>query len=414
MPLQPAQRIAATGSTLYLDVYGTLSKFDLFSGEGSTLYRPEPLNEVEQRNRVTNRHAMEMACTASVCVTCCDDKKLRIYRASTGDILTKDLHKRASCITIAGDIIAVGDRFGDVYTYDMTKEDATEVDAQAGEQEQDEEESSETPLLGHVSIISQLKMLRSSTHPRRHYIVTADRDEHVRVSRYPQAHVIEHFLLGHTKFVSSLWVPGWRRDLLVSFGADEFAIVWVWEEGKEAGRLDLSPMVSAAAEAGTSLATAKVVELPGRKQLILIADDVPSLFLVNIADDCTQITNVKPFDMAAPPLDIDIACDGKLVIVALDTREVEGVDRPFEVFSVTDGDLENVSSGEIATKLNTFATVHVDAIAPTRSSNLGLMRKKTKEELDAIRAGKDLHREQRRLAREAQHKAMPEKENGKS
>lgn len=98
-----------------------------------------------------------------------------------------------------------------------------------------------TLLLGHVSMLTGMA-LASSSSQKRDYIITADRDEHVRVSRAPpHAHVIETFCLGHGSFVSSLCVPrsAGRPDVLVSAGGDDALYVWRWEEGALCGTADL-------------------------------------------------------------------------------------------------------------------------------------------------------------------------------
>ena len=64
------------------------------------------------------------------------------------------------------------------------------------------------------------------------YILSADRDEHIRISRGPpQTHVIETFCLGHTAFVSCLAIPESRRELLVSGGGDHEIFLWDWLGG---------------------------------------------------------------------------------------------------------------------------------------------------------------------------------------
>ncbi len=61
--------------------------------------------------------------------------------------------------------------------------------------------SEHTLLLGHVSMLTSVI---PASHGSRQYIITADRDEHIRVSRgIPHTHVIESYCLGHKDFVKS-------------------------------------------------------------------------------------------------------------------------------------------------------------------------------------------------------------------
>ncbi|KAF2663011.1 hypothetical protein K491DRAFT_686170, partial [Lophiostoma macrostomum CBS 122681] len=79
-------------------------------------------------------------------------------------------------------------------------------------------------LLGHVSMLTDIAYANVND---RGYILTADRDEHIRVSREPpQAHIIEGFCYGHEAFVNKLCLvsPG----LLVSGGGDDHLFVWDW------------------------------------------------------------------------------------------------------------------------------------------------------------------------------------------
>ncbi|KAI8911507.1 WD40-repeat-containing domain protein [Gorgonomyces haynaldii] len=112
--------------------------------------------------------------------------------------------------TPSGDLLA-SDKFGDVYKYSNSKPRL---------------------LVGHVSILTDLVF----SHDKRH-LITADRDEKIRISEWPNTFVIERFLLGHTQYVSSLAYLGHH---LVSGGGDPFLIFWN-EDGtihKQAGLED--------------------------------------------------------------------------------------------------------------------------------------------------------------------------------
>lgn len=94
-----------------------------------------------------------------------------------------------------------------------------------------------TLLLGHVSMLTALVIGESEG---RRYILTADRDEHIRVSRYiPQSYVIEGFCFGHTEFISSMVIPASRGDVLVSGGGDEDLFVWNWKSNKLLSKISI-------------------------------------------------------------------------------------------------------------------------------------------------------------------------------
>ncbi|KAK0118877.1 tRNA (guanine-N(7)-)-methyltransferase non-catalytic subunit trm82 [Cadophora gregata f. sp. sojae] len=96
-------------------------------------------------------------------------------------------------------------------------------------------------LLGHVSMLTDIALV---TVEGRNYIVTADRDEHIRISRgIPQAHIIEGFCLGHTEFITRLCFPGSRPEVLISGGGEEELYVWEFLPGKLVSKVDLKSHV---------------------------------------------------------------------------------------------------------------------------------------------------------------------------
>jgi tRNA (guanine-N(7)-)-methyltransferase subunit TRM82 len=102
-------------------------------------------------------------------------------------------------------------------------------------------------LLGHVSMLTDVLLAtvedeEEDVEPKT-YILTADRDEHIRVSRGPpQAFVIEGFCLGHTEFINKLCLA--EPTLLVSGGGDHELYVWHWLDYKLVKKVDLLQAVS--------------------------------------------------------------------------------------------------------------------------------------------------------------------------
>lgn len=74
------------------------------------------------------------------------------------------------------------------------------------------------------------------------YILTADRDEQIRVSRGPpQTHVIEAYCLGHESFISTLCIPSTLPHLLVTGGGDDSIFVWDWRNGQILHKVSILP-----------------------------------------------------------------------------------------------------------------------------------------------------------------------------
>lgn len=178
--------------------------------------------------------------------------------------------KKPSAIALTSDdsTILSADKFGDVYTLPLipgdnpvraqrtwrqakptgpvgtnltvhTKRNLEALEQQRLASEKAKEEKSgpdfeHNIVLGHVSLLTDLAVgSLESSNGKRSYILTADRDEHIRVSRgLPQAHVIENYCLGHTAFITNLCIPRWAPEVLISGGGDNYLLVWNWLEGR--------------------------------------------------------------------------------------------------------------------------------------------------------------------------------------
>ncbi|KAF7327717.1 tRNA (guanine-N(7)-)-methyltransferase non-catalytic subunit TRM82 [Mycena kentingensis (nom. inval.)] len=166
---------------------------------------------------------------ATYLITAGDDKILRLWKVEGLEpVNERELPKRPTALgfTKDGKTIVVGDKFGDVFTYPLEHiEPTTEEKNKALASH--ENPSGGRLILGHVSLLTAFLLS-----PDEKYIITADRDEHIRVSWYPQGYTIESYCLGHTKFVSAIHIPEFAQDTLISGGGDSVLKVWDWLSGR--------------------------------------------------------------------------------------------------------------------------------------------------------------------------------------
>jgi tRNA (guanine-N(7)-)-methyltransferase subunit TRM82 len=83
-------------------------------------------------------------------------------------------------------------------------------------------------LLGHTaSMLTGIAIVNDNSNS---YLVTADRDEKIRISRFPESYIIEGFLLGHSEYVTAI---ASSSSLLVSCGGDKTMRLWNWRNQNE-------------------------------------------------------------------------------------------------------------------------------------------------------------------------------------
>lgn len=141
-----------------------------------------------------------------------DDKSVRVWRPTDlrygAEVLCERLPKRAGmlrwipCVLENGTPsfeIVLADKFGDIWSFPV---DPSSTPAPIQMVEEDDEFA--VPRLGHVSMITAVDFLGDSVP---YAIITSDRDEHIRISRWGQerlGYVIQQYLLGSRGAVGAL------------------------------------------------------------------------------------------------------------------------------------------------------------------------------------------------------------------
>ena len=162
-------------------------------------------------------------------------------------------------------------------------------------------------LLGHVSLLTDVACttLISPAHKSRNYILTSDRDEHIRISRgIPQAHIIEGHCLGHTEFITKLCVLPVKTHLLVSGGGDGYLILWDWPAGRMLQKFDLKGQVAAfrSAHLGTGSSFNGTAEMKDSET------EVDSALRICVSNIQALETHKEP--SSHPRVEIIVTCEG--------------------------------------------------------------------------------------------------------
>eukprot|EP00128_Syssomonas_multiformis_P016198 Colp12_sorted_trinity150504_noHs@21544 len=174
-----------------------------------------------------------------------DDKVLRIWKCDDWtEVSARTTKKRATSLTFSpdGKFVVICDKAGDVYNFSC------------------EDEADGKLILGHLSMLLDIIVNKDNI------VFTADRDEKIRMSRYPLGHNIEGYCLGHKEFVSRIaLLPS--SSLLVSGSGDGTVRLWDYAaEKNEAKKLacvktsDAIATVSDAEKVGSNADSSDVAE----------------------------------------------------------------------------------------------------------------------------------------------------------
>lgn len=168
--------------------------------------------------------------------------------------------KRLATVSFApgGRSVLAADRFGDVFEVAVPSLECETPKAAAPLPDD------AAPLLGHFATMTDVAASETR-------IASCDREGRVRVSRYPDAHDIISFCLGHTSFVTRVaWIS---EGLLVSTGGDGTVRLWNADTGLQHAAVNVGGAESVVAGVAVirSSPAALAVFVHEEKEVVLIA-----------------------------------------------------------------------------------------------------------------------------------------------
>uniref|UniRef100_H0WN75 WD repeat domain 4 n=1 Tax=Otolemur garnettii TaxID=30611 RepID=H0WN75_OTOGA len=143
-----------------------------------------------------------------------DSKRLILFRTKPWQCLSvRTVVRRCTALTFTAseEKVLVADKSGDVYSFSVLEP--------CGDGRLE---------LGHLSML-----LDVAVSPDDSFVLTADRDEKIRVSWAAAPHSIESFCLGHTEFVSRIFVLPAYPELLLSSSGDGTLRLWEYKTGHQ-------------------------------------------------------------------------------------------------------------------------------------------------------------------------------------
>uniref|UniRef100_A0A670KEY3 Uncharacterized protein n=1 Tax=Podarcis muralis TaxID=64176 RepID=A0A670KEY3_PODMU len=200
-----------------------------------------------------------------------DNKRLILFRTkpSWECLSVRSVIRRCTSliITAAEDKILVADKSGDVYSYSTT-----------------EPENAGTIELGHLSLLLDVALS-----PDDQYILTADRDEKIRVSLTRAPHNIVSFCLGHREFVSKIFVIPNYPELLLSASGDCTLRLWEYKSGKEVHCCHLNSLSTSEASPNEKVMLSRTAYCCEGNYIAILYDCLPTVSIFQLDPETQKL-----------------------------------------------------------------------------------------------------------------------------
>ncbi|XP_069035322.1 tRNA (guanine-N(7)-)-methyltransferase non-catalytic subunit wdr4 isoform X2 [Lepisosteus oculatus] len=227
-----------------------------------------------------------------------DSKRLVLFRTKPvwECLSTRWVVRRCTSLTMtkAEDQILVADKSGDVYSFSLL-----------------EPQKPAELKLGHLSML-----LAVAISPDDRYIITADRDEKIRVSFLKSPYNIQSFCLGHKEFVSSLFVLPYQPYWLLSGSGDGTLRLWEFEFGKELQSYDLRELNGTKSpQKDKKFAVSRIASSPQGDYIAVLCDSFPTVHIFRVDFNAQRLMHQEQLDLAHSSWDVAFDQLGRLWVL---------------------------------------------------------------------------------------------------
>lgn len=250
--------------------------------------------------------------------------------------------------------LIVADKFGDVYSIPIDSSEPVD-------------EKTMVPILGHVSMLSDVLV---AEHEGKQFVLTGDRDEHIKITHFPTSYVVKHWLFGHHEFVSCLHLCEFNKDILVSGGGDDFLLVWDWYNAKELAQIQLRDLLQPFLKEAhypperfrnedsikeISITKVQTLTHQGAHLIAVLAENTNCILTFELKDDFT-VAHKQTFVTEKPLVDFVIVND--TIIAAVDTDDADAL---VEVYKFNNESLLEKLHSELAKQVSQASECEVDS-----------------------------------------------------
>ncbi|XP_078416567.1 tRNA (guanine-N(7)-)-methyltransferase non-catalytic subunit wdr4 [Cetorhinus maximus] len=224
-----------------------------------------------------------------------DNKQLLLFRTRPWECVSvRSALRRSTSLAITGteDQILLADKSGDVYSFSIS-----------------EPHSPGQLQLGHLSMLLAVAVSPDSRH-----VITADRDEKIRVSLLEQPHIIEAFCLGHREFVSELSIPPNHPQLLVSGSGDGTVRLWEYENGTQLHCLELSELQPSGCQKARC-AVVRLVHCRGANFFAVLCDTFSSVYVLELDVESLRLVHRQTITVKQRACDMSFDDSGGLWVL---------------------------------------------------------------------------------------------------